>query len=137
MPGSNFSEKGSKQLEKQMLTLSLKTGITMLRRSGKAAMEPTRKQMKKGANYDGSSDEKHMRDSITTTTKKGSRTSKTRAMRFDTGPARAHNQKAIAQEFGTAKQAAKPFVRPAGRKGAGLAIPILRRQFIRELNRVR
>ena len=134
---ASFKLEGDKKLEKSLVTLGLRTGLTILRRAGRAAMLPTKKMMEAGANYDGSSEEKHMRDSISITSKKGGRTSRQRAMQIRVGPTRAHNQKAVAQEYGTSKQAAKPFIRPAGRRGAKLAIPILRNTFKKELDRVR
>lgn len=75
-------------------------------------MKTVEEDMKSHSGYDTPSSLPHMRDSITT------RTAATGKGNDDvvvirTGPGKAHFIKALAQEFGTMKQVASPFIRPA------------------------
>uniref|UniRef100_UPI0034D1CF64 HK97-gp10 family putative phage morphogenesis protein n=3 Tax=Enterobacterales TaxID=91347 RepID=UPI0034D1CF64 len=66
------------------------------------------------AGFDESSTGPHMRDDIKI--RSTSRMNDPRyltVMTFKVGPSKKHHMKALAQEFGTVKQVAAPFIRPA------------------------
>ena len=70
--------------------------------------------MKQHAGFDESSTGPHMRDDIKI--RSTSRMNDPRyltVMTFKVGPSKKHHMKALAQEFGTVKQVAAPFIRPA------------------------
>ncbi|HEK2022530.1 TPA: hypothetical protein SMS34_003433, partial [Proteus mirabilis] len=67
--------------------------------------------MKTHAGFDETVASEHMRDSIKI---RSSRSKKTKgAVLITVGPTKKHYMKARAQEFGTIKQIAHPFIRPA------------------------
>ncbi|MGN2428628.1 HK97-gp10 family putative phage morphogenesis protein [Klebsiella electrica] len=103
---------GLDALEKQLIALGEKVGTKILRDAGKAALKVVEEDMKQHAGFDETSAEPHMRDSIKirTSTRKA-RGSTVVTLRV--GPSKLHHMKALAQEFGTVKQVANPFIRPA------------------------
>ncbi|EOG9375486.1 HK97-gp10 family putative phage morphogenesis protein [Enterobacter hormaechei] len=104
--------KGLQELERQLLSLGEKVGTQVLREAGKAALEPVLEDMKAHAGYDESAKDEHMRDSI----KIRSSFSKAKGnavVYLRVGPSKKHFIKALAQEMGTVKQVASPFIRPA------------------------
>jgi len=106
--------KGLKELEQQLLSMGEKVAVKVLGAAGKEAMEIVREDMQQHAGYDDSSTGPHMRDNIKTTYQ--SRMNDGRwltAVTIRVGPSKAHTMKALAQEFGTVKQVADPFMRPA------------------------
>lgn len=106
--------KGLKELEYQLQALGEKIAVKVLGNAGKEAMEIVQEDMQQHAGFDESSNGPHMRDSIKT--RYQSRMKDTRWFTVVTvrvGPSKAHTMKALAQEFGTVKQVANPFMRPA------------------------
>ncbi|QLY36015.1 HK97 gp10 family phage protein [Citrobacter freundii] len=103
---------GLAELERRLIELGEKVGTQILRDAGRAALEPVLEDMKEHAGYDESVAGEHMRDSI----KIRSSTSKSRGnavVYLRVGPSKKHFIKALAQEIGTVKQVASPFIRPA------------------------
>lgn len=99
---------GLDELERQLKALGQRS-IKLLRKAGREAMEPVAEDMKKHAGYDTTSTDEHLRDSIKIyTTTRGKALVTVRV-----GPSNPHYIKAFAQEFGTVKQVANPFIRPA------------------------
>lgn len=112
----SWSVSGLKELEKALTELGQKAGLKALRKASREAMGGVQLSMAMGAGYNSDSpDGEHMRDSIKISTKKldSKHGGKDNALATRVGPSKKHNQKAIAQEYGTAKQAADPFMRPA------------------------
>ncbi len=100
-------------LERQLKALGDKA-VDILTTAGRAALEPVLEDMKRNAGYDVKSDGPHMRDSIKiTSTNRMSDTKWLTVVTLKVGPSKAHQMKALAQEFGTVKQVARPFIRPA------------------------
>ncbi|KAA5961012.1 MULTISPECIES: HK97-gp10 family putative phage morphogenesis protein [Pantoea] len=106
--------KGLTELEKQLEALGEKVAVKVLAEAGKEAMQIVSEDMRRHAGYDKESSGPHMRDSI-----KVSSRNRMKNKRWNTvvtirvGPSREHTQKALAQEYGTSKQVARPFMRPA------------------------
>ncbi|EOX4836919.1 HK97-gp10 family putative phage morphogenesis protein [Vibrio alginolyticus] len=112
----SWSVSGLKELEKALTELGQKAGLKALRKASREAMGGVQLSMAMGAGYNSDSpDGEHMRDSIKISTKKldSKHGGKNNALATRVGPSKKHSQKAIAQEYGTAKQAADPFMRPA------------------------
>ncbi|EGQ8125748.1 MULTISPECIES: HK97-gp10 family putative phage morphogenesis protein [Vibrio] len=112
----SWSVSGLKELEKALTELGQKAGLKALRKASREAMGGVQLSMAMGAGYNSDSpDGEHMRDSIKISTKKldSKHGGKDNALATRVGPSKKHSQKAIAQEYGTAKQAADPFMRPA------------------------
>ncbi|EGR0196145.1 hypothetical protein FRN31_04485 [Vibrio alginolyticus] len=112
----SWSVSGLKELEKALTELGQKAGLKALRKASREAMVGVQLSMAMGAGYNSDSpDGEHMRDSIKISTKKldSKHGGKDNALATRVGPSKKHSQKAIAQEYGTAKQAADPFMRPA------------------------
>ncbi|WP_136487872.1 HK97-gp10 family putative phage morphogenesis protein [Vibrio sp. H11] len=108
-----FEVTGLKELEQSLKEIGAKAGITALRKAGREAMGGVQLAMAMGAGVSDDPDGEHMRDSIRITTKKqdARRGGADNAIAIRVGPSKKHSQKAIAQEYGTAKQAADPFMR--------------------------
>ncbi|WP_202598522.1 MULTISPECIES: HK97-gp10 family putative phage morphogenesis protein [unclassified Vibrio] len=107
---------GLQELEKALNDIGEKAGLRTLRKASREAMGGVQFAMAMGAGYDNESiDGEHMRDSIKITTKKldSKHGGKNNALTTRVGPSKKHSQKAIAQEYGTQKQVAEPFIRPA------------------------
>lgn len=103
-----------KDFDRLLSEMEKKVGIKVLRDAGRAALAVVEADMKQHAGYDEKGTGEHMRDSI-----KIRSTSQINDERYATvvtlkvGPSKQHHMKALAQEFGTVKQVAKPFIRPA------------------------
>jgi len=70
--------------------------------------------MQRNSGYDAKSDGPHMRDSIKITSTNRMNDDKwLTVVTLKVGPSKAHQMKALAQEFGTVKQVGRPFIRPA------------------------
>ncbi|ECQ0311745.1 HK97 gp10 family phage protein [Salmonella enterica] len=103
---------GLKELERQLMALGEKVGTKVLRDAGREALKVVEEDMKQHAGYDETSTAQHMRDSIKIrNSNRKSRGSTVVTLRV--GPSKQHYMKALAQEFGTVKQVAEPFIRPA------------------------
>lgn len=106
--------KGLKELEQQLEALGEKVAVKILGNAGKEAMEIVREDMQQHAGYDASSDGPHMRDSIKNNYKNRMKDQRWQSVvTIRVGPSKEHTMKALAQEFGTVKQVASPFMRPA------------------------
>ncbi|HFH0448343.1 TPA: HK97-gp10 family putative phage morphogenesis protein [Salmonella enterica] len=103
---------GLDDLERQLMALGEKVGTKVLRDAGREALKVVEEDMKQHAGYDETSTAQHMRDSIKIrNSNRKSRGSTVVTLRV--GPSKQHYMKALAQEFGTVKQMAEPFIRPA------------------------
>ncbi|WP_410750715.1 HK97-gp10 family putative phage morphogenesis protein [Citrobacter sp. U14242] len=106
--------KGLQDLERQLQALGEKVAGKVMAAAGKEAMEIVQEDMQQHAGYDEGSNGPHMRDSIKVSSR--NRMKDTRWLTVVTirvGPSKEHAMKALAQEFGTVKQVASPFMRPA------------------------
>ncbi|WGM00606.1 HK97-gp10 family putative phage morphogenesis protein [Arsenophonus nasoniae] len=106
--------KGLSDLESVLKKLGDEVAINILREAGKTVMKPVLADMKAHAGFDVSNPGEHMRESIkirTTDKMKDSHTQTVMSVRV--GPSKKQAMKARAQEFGTVKQIARPFIRPA------------------------
>lgn len=91
-----------------------KVGVTLLRDAGREAMKVVMEDMQRNAGYDEESPGPHMRDSIKVrSTNVGDKSRYSTIVTIRVGPSKANHMKALAQEFGTVKQVADPFIRPA------------------------
>ncbi|EAA4514084.1 HK97 gp10 family phage protein [Salmonella enterica] len=103
---------GLDDLERQLMALGEKVGTKVLRDAGREALKVVEEDMKQHAGYDETSTAQHMRDFIKIrNSNRKSRGSTVVTLRV--GPSKQHYMKALAQEFGTVKQVAEPFIRPA------------------------
>lgn len=104
--------KGLDELERQLIALGEKVGTKVLRDAGREALKVVEEDMKQHAGFDDASSSEHMRDSIKVraSTRKGRGNT---VVTLRVGPSKKHYMKALAQEFGTVKQVADPFIRPA------------------------
>ncbi|WP_043316587.1 HK97-gp10 family putative phage morphogenesis protein [Microbulbifer sp. HZ11] len=120
--GSKFNVEGLGKLNRALLGLDAKTGSAVLRRAGRQAMKRVETAMRNGAKVDSGD----LQDSIGMRASTAKGKSRDRVARITVGPLKKSkgrgdnkrdlhntNQKAIAQEYGNAKQSAKPFIRPA------------------------
>ncbi|HFG5988377.1 TPA: HK97-gp10 family putative phage morphogenesis protein [Salmonella enterica subsp. enterica serovar Kedougou] len=105
--------KGLDELERQLIALGEKVGTKVLRDAGREAMKVVEEDMKQHAGYDENSPGPHMRDSIKIRTRKVAKKFASTVVSIRVGPSNEHYMKASPQEFGTVKQVAKPFIRPA------------------------
>lgn len=106
--------KGLKELEQDLLALGEKVAGRVLASAGKEAMEIVSEDMQQHAGYDIDSNGAHMRDNIKTTSRNRMKDSRwNTVVTIRVGPSKEHTMKALAQEFGTIKQVAEPFMRPA------------------------
>lgn len=99
---------GLDSLERQLKAMG-DEALKVLRDAGRAALEPVLEDMKQHAGYDDAASGPHMRDSISIRSTTRGRSQVT----LRVGPSKVHHMKALAQEFGTVKQVASPFIRPA------------------------
>lgn len=104
--------KGLAELERQLIALGEEVGTKILLDAGRAAMVPVLEDMKQHAGFDEESAGPHMRDDIKIRTSSRKNTGDTVVV-IRVGPSNKHFMKALAQEFGTIKQVAHPFMRPA------------------------
>ncbi|ROU13687.1 hypothetical protein EB837_12225 [Kluyvera ascorbata] len=106
--------KGLQELELQLEAIGEKLAVKVLRQAGKEAMEVVTEDMQQHAGFDESSDGPHMRDSIKISSQNRMKDERwLTVVTIRVGPSREHTMKALAQEFGTVKQVADPFMRPA------------------------
>ena len=119
---SKFHVDGLAKMNSALLGLEAKTGSAVLRRVGRSAMKQVETAMRSGAKVDSGD----LRDSIGMRASTAKGRSSGRIARITVGPLKKSkgrgsnkhdfnnlNQKAIAQEYGNAKQSAQPFIRPA------------------------
>ncbi|EPK7688237.1 MULTISPECIES: HK97-gp10 family putative phage morphogenesis protein [Serratia] len=100
---------GMDELGRQLEALGRDVSTKILRDAGRAALEPVLEDMQQHAGYDDTASGPHMRDSISIRSTTRGRSQVT----LRVGPSKLHHMKALAQEFGTVKQVAAPFIRPA------------------------
>lgn len=106
--------KGLKELERDLLALGEKVAGRVLASAGKEAMEIVSEDMQQHAGYDEDSSGPHLHDNIKTTSRNRMKDSRwNTVVTIRVGPSKEHTMKALAQEFGTIKQVASPFMRPA------------------------
>lgn len=106
--------KGLQELERQLEAMGEKLAVKVLGQAGKEAMEIVSEDMQRHAGYDESSPGPHMRDSIKATYRNRMNDARWKTVvTIRVGPSKVHTMKALAQEFGTVKQVANPFMRPA------------------------
>ena len=105
--------KGLDELERQLTALGEKVATKVLRDAGREALKVVQEDMKQHAGFDKESPGPHMRDSVKIGSRKGSAKYRSTVVTLRVGPSKKHHMKALAQEFGTVKQVAQPFIRPA------------------------
>ncbi|HEE0042140.1 TPA: HK97 gp10 family phage protein [Citrobacter freundii] len=105
---------GLQALERQLQALGEKVAGKVLAAAGKEAMEIVQEDMQQHAGYDETSSGPHMRDSIKVSSRNRMKDERwLTVVTIRVGPSKEHTMKALAQEFGTVKQVADPFMRPA------------------------
>lgn len=105
---------GLQELERQLLAMGEKVAGRVLASAGKEAMQIVQEDMQQHAGYDESSNGPHMRDSIKVSSRNRMKDERWQTVvTIRVGPSKEHTMKALAQEFGTVKQVADPFMRPA------------------------
>lgn len=105
--------KGLQELERQLLAMGDKA-VKVMRNAGREALAPVLEDMKAHAGFDDASAGEHMRDTIKIRSTSRMNDDKYLAViTLRVGPSKKHHMKALAQEFGTIKQVAAPFIRPA------------------------
>lgn len=106
--------KGLSALEHELNKLGEAVTSKILRQAGREVMKPVLDDMKAHAGFDVNNPGEHMRDSIKIrTTDRMNNANTQTVMTVRVGPTKKHIMKARAQEFGTVKQIARPFIRPA------------------------
>lgn len=106
--------KGLSDLEDVLKKLGDEVAVKFLRKAGIEAMKPVLADMKAHSGFDATNSGEHMRDSIKIRTNSRIKDNKTQTVvTVRVGPSKKHVMKARAQEFGTVKQIARPFIRPA------------------------
>ncbi|MFI2810144.1 HK97-gp10 family putative phage morphogenesis protein [Microbulbifer sp. JSM ZJ756] len=141
-----FNIDGLAKMNSALLGLEAKTGAAVLRRAGRKAMKPVEEAMRAGARADTG----QLKDSIGMQASTAKGRSSGRVARITVGPLKKSsgrgankkefsktNQKAIAQEYGNARQSADPFIRPALENRAESVIGDLVREFSTELTKVK
>lgn len=105
--------KGMQELERQLLVMGDKA-VKVMRNAGREALAPVLEDMKAHAGFDDASAGEHMRDTIKIrSTSRMNDDKYLTVITLRVGPSKEHHMKALAQEFGTIKQVAAPFIRPA------------------------
>lgn len=105
--------KGMQELERQLLAMGDKA-VKVMRNAGREALAPVLDDMKAHAGFDDASAGEHMRDTIKIrSTSRMNDDKYLTVITLRVGPSKKHHMKALAQEFGTIKQVAAPFIRPA------------------------
>ncbi|HAU5643751.1 TPA: hypothetical protein JD335_24340 [Citrobacter freundii] len=103
-----------KDFDRILEDIDKKVGVKLLRDAGREAMKIVQLDMISNAGFDEESIGPHMRDSIKIRSTNVAETSHYNTIvTLRVGPSKFHHMKALAQEFGTVKQVAKPFIRPA------------------------
>lgn len=145
MAKESFSVDGLDELNRKLLQLDAKTGVATLRKAARKAMKPVEQAMREGAREDSGA----LKESIGMRARAGSRSDRRRVVTIAVGPVKKSagrgeskreleniNQKAIAQEYGNAKQSAKPFIRPALDNNKNDVLDTLKTEFKNELERL-
>ena len=105
---------GLADLEKMLLDLLPKDAKRSLGKAARESMKPVQEKISQTAGYDDQADDNHMRENVKMNTKYGDKKeAKNTAVTVRVGFKGIHAQKAIAQEYGTEKQQAAPFMREA------------------------
>ncbi|WP_278401506.1 HK97-gp10 family putative phage morphogenesis protein [Hafnia paralvei] len=105
--------KGLQELERQLLAMGDKA-VKVMRNAGREALAPVLEDMKAHAGFDDANAGEHMRDTIKIrSTSRMNNDKYLTVITLRVGPSKKHHMKALAQEFGTIKQVAAPFIRPA------------------------
>lgn len=103
-----------KDFDRLLETIDKKVGVKLLRDAGREALKVVQQDMLSNAGFDEESIGPHMRDSIKIRSTNVAETSRYNTIvTLRVGPSKIHHMKALAQEFGTIKQVAQPFIRPA------------------------
>ncbi|HHZ8842984.1 TPA: HK97-gp10 family putative phage morphogenesis protein [Enterobacter cloacae] len=103
-----------KEFDRLLESIDKKVGVKLLRDAGRAALAVVEQDMRQHAGFDEESIGPHMRDSIKIRSTNVAETSRYNTIvTLRVGPSKIHHMKALAQEFGTVKQVADPFIRPA------------------------
>lgn len=103
---------GLRELENVVKNLGVATGGKVMRKAGREAMAEVQFAMATGAGFNSGVSGEHMRETIKITTKMAdAKAGSDNAVAVRVGPTKKHSQKAIAQEYGTAKQQPDPFIR--------------------------
>lgn len=103
-----------KDFDRVLADIDKKVGVKMLREAGREALRIVEEDMRQHAGFDEKSGGEHMRDSIKIRSTNVAETSTYQTIiTLRVGPSKKHHMKALAQEFGTIKQVADPFIRPA------------------------
>lgn len=103
-----------KDFDRVLEDIDKKVGVKLLRDAGREAMKIVQLDMISNAGFDEESIGPHMRDSIKIRSTNVAETSRYNTIvTLRVGPSKIHHMKALAQEFGTIKQVAQPFIRPA------------------------
>jgi len=103
-----------KDFDRILADIDKKVGVKMLREAGREALRIVEEDMRQHAGFDEKSGGAHMRDSIKIRSTNVAETSTYQTIiTLRVGPSKQHHMKALAQEFGTIKQVADPFIRPA------------------------
>lgn len=145
MAKDSFHVAGLDDLNRKLRQLGAKTGVAVLRKAARKAMKPVEDAMRQGAREDTGS----LKASIGMRARAGSRSSRSRAVTISVGPLKKSrgsgdgkqalnniNNKAISQEYGNAKQSAKPFIRPALDNNKSAILDTLKDEFKKELERI-
>lgn len=106
----NIQIEGLSALSEALDELGKDVANRVLARAGRKAMQPVREAMRQSAGYDLSNHGQHLRDTIKI---RSIREGSERVLRVGPAMKAPHYIKARAQEYGTSKQMAKPFIRPA------------------------
>lgn len=106
--------KGLAELERQLKAIGEKVAVKVLADAGKEAMQIVSEDMQQHAGFDENGTGPHMRDSIKAKSRNRMKDGRwLTVVTIRVGPSKEHSMKALAQEFGTIKQVANPFMRPA------------------------
>ena len=98
-----------KEFDRLLESIDKKVGVKLLRDAGRAALAVVEQDMRQHAGFDEESIGPHMRDSIKIRSTNVAETSRYNTIvTLRVGPSKIHHMK-----FGTVKQVAAPFIRPA------------------------
>ena len=152
MLNETWKIEGLDQLEKQLTALGGKDGLTAIRRSARAGMQPVKDQMEATAPFDEQKTKtassnagklehqarsEHMRDEIKMSSRKQyKKAGADNVVAVQVGPHRAHTQKAAAAEYGTIKQDPTPFIRPALYDNRYQVVHIMKNKLADEIKRI-
>lgn len=146
MPDISVEVLGLKELEKALLDLGAETGYKTLRAAARKSMKPVEAAAIAGANEDTGD----LKKSIGIQTKKGK--GKSTAVTVNVGSVRRsisegekgsktrrklnkQDAKVAAQEYGTSKQQADPFLRPALENNAGTVLSHFKTELAKAIDR--